>query len=600
MKKYIFALLVLMVPFFASAADCATQINNSLSNVDSKMTGIKNRIDACIGSGGSVSCNDIKKDFSTLMDDSYKVYYSCKSEVTLGDVISTYKTKLDSYVSQYNDTYGKKYSKYTPASESCYSNIATYRGKVSTTFGNLYGCQQSHSCTNERLSELYTTFESDVIDGYKVANDCSTYTLGQNFKTDLTDWVSKYNGTFGKNFSPGSSQTTSECFRAISDQLTYLASAKKTIVDNGYSYASDGQSPPGVAWKSFKQQLDAAYVTYEGYLYSTCDMNSFYNTLEEYKAFYEEKSNQTYQTQYTQGCRSDVTKVSSYLNSKREEIDSNQCGASATVSHECLTAIRQYKEALKTAYSNFYQGTYETCATSTGIEDILRSHEVFYNNLPYVIASQELFDPKDVQQIIIHEDPVFCPLGDDVTQDLVGILRIFKIAAPILVLVYTAYETIKSLTAGDMQTEAKKLFKRFAKRCIAAVLLFAIPVIVDAVFQLLNVWDETGRCVFEDTQVTTKAAETCEQKCGHIGDETGRQVCLNNCTTTKSETCEQKCGHIGDETGRQVCLNNCPSTITAGEMIRSNDVSTTTMIHSNDVNTTTMIRSNEVNTSQTN
>lgn len=569
MKKYIFALFVLMVPFFASAADCATQINNSLSNVDSKMTGIKNRIDACIGSGGSVNCNDIKKDFSTLMDDSYKVYYSCKSEVTLGDIITAYKTKLDSYISQYNDTYGKKYSysKYTPASESCYSNITTYRSKISTTFGSLYGCKQSYSCTNERLSELYATFESAVIDGYKVANDCSTYTLGQNFKTDLIDWVSKYNGTFGKNFSPGASQTTSECFKAISDQLTYLASAKKTIVDNGYSYASDGQSPPGLAWKSFKQQLDSAYVTYEGYRYSTCDMNSFYNTLEEYKAFYEEKSNQTYQTQYTQGCRSDVTKISSYLNSKREEIDSNQCGASATVSQECLTVIRQYKEALKAAYSHFYQGTFETCATSTGIEDILRTHEVFYNNLPYVIASQELFDPKDVQQIIIHEDPVFCPLGDDVTQDLVGVLRIFKIAAPILVLVYTAYETIKALTEGDMQAEAKKLFKRFAKRCIAAVLLFAIPVIVDAVFQLLNVWDETGRCKLTEVKVTG------------VEYDSSIFTATNDVSTTT------------------IIRSNDISTTT---MIRSNDITTTKMIRSNDVSTTTMIRSNEVNTSQTN
>ena len=39
-----------------------------------------------------------------------------------------------------------------------------------------------------------------------------------------------------------------------------------------------------------------------------------------------------------------------------------------------------------------------------------------------------------------------CPLGEDVTADLAGVLRIMKILAPLLVLVFSAYEAIVAIT----------------------------------------------------------------------------------------------------------------------------------------------------------
>ena len=79
----------------------------------------------------------------------------------------------------------------------------------------------------------------------------------------------------------------------------------------------------------------------------------------------------------------------------------------------------------------------------------------------------------------------YCPLGDDVTKDLVGVLRVMKILAPLLVIIYTTYETVIAITQGKIDEEQKKLFNKFARRVGAALLLFAIPVVVDAMMQLL-------------------------------------------------------------------------------------------------------------------
>ena len=173
----------------------------------------------------------------------------------------------------------------------------------------------------------------------------------------------------------------------------------------------------------------------------------------------------------------------------------------------------------------------------------------------------------------------WCPLGDDVTKDLVGVLRIMKILAPLLVVVYSTYDAVLALTKGEIDKEQKTLFNKFVKRVAAALLLFVIPLLVDQMMQLMNVWDDTGHCVLIDTEEkTTRAPETCEQQCDHIGDQKGRDLCYEKCHTTKSETCEQKCDHIGDQAGRNACYAKCPSTTT------TNNQSTVTV--SNTQNTT--------------
>ena len=136
-----------------------------------------------------------------------------------------------------------------------------------------------------------------------------------------------------------------------------------------------------------------------------------------------------------------------------------------------------------------------------------------------------------------------CPLGEDVTKDLSGALKIARIVAPLLVIGLTFKEGITALVKGDAEGQTKKVVGKLLKRLLAAVLLFAIPVIVDAFMQLLNVWDDTGSCKLDgttysnnvDANNTTGKTETCEQRCGHIGDSNGRSACLKNCTTTTTQ-----------------------------------------------------------------
>lgn len=91
-----------------------------------------------------------------------------------------------------------------------------------------------------------------------------------------------------------------------------------------------------------------------------------------------------------------------------------------------------------------------------------------------------------------------CPLGADVTKDLYGALKIFKIAAPLLVIGFTIIEFVQALAKGDITAELKKLSKRLLKRCVFAVILFFLPVLVNQIMQLANVWDENGTCDFSD------------------------------------------------------------------------------------------------------
>ena len=92
-----------------------------------------------------------------------------------------------------------------------------------------------------------------------------------------------------------------------------------------------------------------------------------------------------------------------------------------------------------------------------------------------------------------------CPLGKDVTKDIYGALKIFKIAAPLLVIGFTIIEFVQALSKGDISGEIKKLSQRLLKRCIFAVILFFLPVLINQIMQLANVWDENGTCDFSNS-----------------------------------------------------------------------------------------------------
>ena len=91
-----------------------------------------------------------------------------------------------------------------------------------------------------------------------------------------------------------------------------------------------------------------------------------------------------------------------------------------------------------------------------------------------------------------------CPLGENVTKDLSGLLKIFKIVAPIICIAFSIFEAIQAITKGDAATDMRRVAMRFGKRMIYTVLIFFLAIIVDAVMQLLNVWDADGQCSFSE------------------------------------------------------------------------------------------------------
>lgn len=92
-----------------------------------------------------------------------------------------------------------------------------------------------------------------------------------------------------------------------------------------------------------------------------------------------------------------------------------------------------------------------------------------------------------------------CPLGEDVTKDVYGLLKIIKIIAPLLVIALTIFEGVISLTKGDIQSDMKKLYMRLIKRVIYAVILFFLPVLVNQIMIMADVWDANGTCDFSNS-----------------------------------------------------------------------------------------------------
>ena len=91
-----------------------------------------------------------------------------------------------------------------------------------------------------------------------------------------------------------------------------------------------------------------------------------------------------------------------------------------------------------------------------------------------------------------------CPLGEHVTKDLNGALKIFRIVAPLLLLGLTIIDLIKLVSSGlgdGKEATPKQIAMRFAKRLGATVLLFIIPTLVDIVFQWAGIWNEDGNCM---------------------------------------------------------------------------------------------------------
>lgn len=128
----------------------------------------------------------------------------------------------------------------------------------------------------------------------------------------------------------------------------------------------------------------------------------------------------------------------------------------------------------------------------------------------------------------------YCPLGPDVTRDLYGALKIFNIVAPVLCIGLSIYEAVKTITKGDASADMKKVAARFGKRVIYTVILIFLPILVDQVMQIADVWGVNGTCDIANPE----GNGTNELQSGLY--ETDRCISYNN----KPEECQNTEGCV--------------------------------------------------------
>lgn len=110
----------------------------------------------------------------------------------------------------------------------------------------------------------------------------------------------------------------------------------------------------------------------------------------------------------------------------------------------------------------------------------------------------------------------YCPLGADVTKDLYGVLMILKIIAPLLCIALSIFDAIKAVAKGDPASDLKNVAKKFGKRMLYAIILFFLPVIVDQVFRMTDIWDANGTCdLFNPTDIPELTNKTDEHTYEH-------------------------------------------------------------------------------------
>ncbi|MCX4248159.1 MAG: hypothetical protein OSJ65_00140 [Bacilli bacterium] len=110
-------------------------------------------------------------------------------------------------------------------------------------------------------------------------------------------------------------------------------------------------------------------------------------------------------------------------------------------------------------------------------------------NLIYYLATILIFS-----FVLMPDAFANCPLGEDVTKDLYGVLKILQIAGPVLCIAFSTIDVVKTVAKGDAEAETKKMAQKFGKRMIYTVLLFLLPVLVDQVMQIADVWGVNGTC----------------------------------------------------------------------------------------------------------
>ena len=67
---------------------------------------------------------------------------------------------------------------------------------------------------------------------------------------------------------------------------------------------------------------------------------------------------------------------------------------------------------------------------------------------------------------------------------------------------FSTLDVVRTVSKGDAEAEMKKVAQKFGKRMIYTVLLFFLPILVDQVMQIADVWGVNGTCDLTAPEVT--------------------------------------------------------------------------------------------------
>lgn len=101
-------------------------------------------------------------------------------------------------------------------------------------------------------------------------------------------------------------------------------------------------------------------------------------------------------------------------------------------------------------------------------------------------------DYDDIYSKVDSDTPVNCGTLGLLRDDLQGIFKVFKIVAPIFVIIFSTYDFIKAIT-GKVEGEMKKAFTKLLKRLLFAVILFFLPNILDWFLGLIS--EDYSTCI---------------------------------------------------------------------------------------------------------
>lgn len=112
-------------------------------------------------------------------------------------------------------------------------------------------------------------------------------------------------------------------------------------------------------------------------------------------------------------------------------------------------------------------------------------------------------------------DPSICSSLAPIWQIIGWVLWVFKIAIPIVIIVFGMIDLGKAVVASK-DDEIKKSVKSLVMRAIAGIVIFFIPTLIGAIFSLVG--------EFRDDTAYKKEYKICSECITHPGDNTCKKA----------------------------------------------------------------------------